>query len=107
MAKAKIDTNNEYLDANAKDFSNVVRELLVLEREAYDVLKQRKANVLAAVKAEMQVAAGREIKRTAYTAWGQWQIIVGDCIAAKTATSTKRKTLAEYQAEQAMLGVRQ
>lgn len=107
MAKPKIDLNLEYLDSNANDFSNAVRELLVLEREAYDVLKQRKANVLAAVKAEMQVAPGREIKKTAYTAWGQWQIVVGDKIKPVDKSATKRKTLAEYQAELAGLGVRQ
>jgi hypothetical protein len=107
MAKEKIDTNNEYIDANANDFSNAVRELLVLEREAYEVLKQRKANVLAAVKLEMTVPAGREVKRTAYTAWGQWQIIVGDVIKAKTKDSVKRLSLAEWQAQNDTLGQRQ
>lgn len=61
MAKPKVDTNNEYLDSSANDFSNAVRELLVLERDAYDVLKQRKANVLAAVKLEMAVAPGERL----------------------------------------------
>ncbi len=106
MAKAKVDLSLEYLDANANDFSNAVRELLAKERAAYDVLKGIKAEVVAAVKVEMQVAAGREIKRTAYTRWGQWQLIIGDMVKAKEA-STKRKTLAEYQAEMAALGARQ
>ncbi len=107
MAKEKIDLNLEYLDANANDFSNAVRELLAKERAAYDVLKGIKADVVAAVKVEMQVAAGREIKRTAYTRWGQWQLIIGDIVKAVAKDSTKRKTLAEYQAEMAAMGARQ
>ena len=66
------------------------------------MLKQRKADVLAAIKAEMLVPAGREVKRTAYTAWGQWQIVVGDVVAPK-ATATKRLTLAQWQEQQSVL----
>ena len=103
MAKAKIDTNNEYLDARAEDFSERVQEALKQERAAYDMLKQAKAVVLAAVIAEMPMPEDREVKRTAYTAWGQWQIVVGDKVVAK-AKEGARKTLAEYMAEQAQSG---
>ena len=105
MAKAKVDTNNEYLDANASDFSDNVQALLADERKAYDELKARKALVLAAVIAELPVVAGREVKRTAYTAWGQWQIIIGDKVAPKVVAGP-RKTLAQYQAEQDAAGAR-
>ena len=106
MAKAKVDTNNEYLDAKPEDFSATVQALLADERKAYDELKARKALVLAAVIAEMPVAAGREVKRTAYTAWGQWQIIVGDKVAPKAASNTQRMSLAEYRAAQEAQGIR-
>ena len=103
MAKAKVDTSNEYLDARAEDFSSLVQQLLADERAAYEILKAAKAAVLEAVKAEMFVPEGREVKRTAYTGWGQWQIVVGDKVAPQ-AKEGGRKTLAEYMAEQASAG---
>ena len=105
MAKAKIETNNQYLDAAPDMFSGVVQALLKDEREIYDMLKAKKAEVLAAVKAELPMPAGREVKRTAYTAWGQWQIIIGDVVA-KTAPSGARKSLADYIADQQAAGAR-
>ena len=100
MAKAQAkDTNNEYLDASPDDFSEAVQSALAEEREIYSLLKAQKAKVLAMVQAEMRVADGREVKHTAYTRWGQWQIVVGDKVEVK-APSTTRKTLADYLAAQ-------
>ncbi|MBZ5616214.1 MAG: hypothetical protein LAO23_19575 [Acidobacteriia bacterium] len=105
MARTKVETNNEYLDASAADFSEAVQELLRQERAAYDVLKACKDKVLIAVRAEMPMPQGREVKRTAYTAWGQWQVIVGDVVAPKV-QSTGRQSLADYLAGQAASGRR-
>lgn len=104
MAKAKVETNNEYLDASADQFSDTVQTLLKEEREIYDMLKAQKAKVLVAVKAELPMPAGREVKRAAYTAWGQWQIIIGDVVQAKATGGTARQSLAEYIATQASAG---
>lgn len=103
MAREKIETNNEYLDARPEDFSVEVQSLLREERAAYDVLKAAKAKVLEAIREEMTTPAGREIKRTAYTQWGQWQIVVGDKVAAK-AKAGARQSLAEYMAAQGASG---
>lgn len=102
MAKAQ-ETNNQYLDAAPTDFSERVQALLATEREAYEILKEAKKAVLCAVKAEMQVPAGREVKHTAYTRWGQWQIVVGDKVA-PVAKAGARQSLADYLAEQAAGG---
>lgn len=103
MAKAKVETNNEYLDARAEDFSVNVQELLKRERAAYDALKAIKDMVLAAVRDELPMPTGREVKRTAYTAWGQWQIIVGDKVEAKPKASG-RASLADFLAAQQASG---
>lgn len=100
MRKDKAETNNEYLDANPAEFTSAVQSALTEERAIYDMLKAQKAKVLALVQAEMPVAEGREVKRTAYTAWGQWQIVIGDKTVAKVANGP-RKTLADYLAQQA------
>lgn len=102
MAKAKVETNNQYLDASPEDFSETVRALLADEREAYELLKACKAKVVAAVKAEMATPAGTEVKGTCFTRWGQWQVIVGDCVAPKAAGT--RKTLADFLAAQSAGG---
>ena len=106
MAKAKVETNNEYLDASPDMFSDVVQALLKREREAYDALKAIKSEVLDAVKAELNMPQGREVKRTAYTAWGQWQIIVGDVVEAKAKASGSRQSLGDYIAAQQAAGRR-
>jgi hypothetical protein len=100
--RSKVDTNNEYLDAAPEMFSAAIQAMVEEERQIYELLKAQKAKLLAAIQAEMPVAAGREVKRTAYTAWGQWQIVVGDKIAPK-ANSAKR-SLAEYLASQGANG---
>ena len=105
MAKAKVETNNEYLDASPDDFSDVVQALLREERANYEAGKAIKARILAAVQAEIPMMPGREVKRTAYTAWGQWQIIVGDKVEAK-AKSRRRASLADFLAAQQASGRR-
>ena len=106
MAKAKVDTNNEYLNATPEMFSITVQALLKEEREIYDLLKAQKAKVLAAVKAELpNMPQGREVKRTAYTAWGQWQIIIGDVVTPAKGSSA-RQSLADYIAAQQAEGRR-
>lgn len=105
MATAKVDTNNEYLNTSPEDFSEIVQAALKEERAIYDMLKEAKAKVLAAVKAELPMPNGREVKRTAYTAWGQWQVIVGDTIAPKSAPG-QRRSLADFIAEQQAAGRR-
>lgn len=105
MAKAqRVETNNEYLDAKAEDFSATVQAALGEERAAYEVLQAAKAKVLQAVVAEMPMPAGREVKRTAYTRWGQWQVVVGDKVAPKAASNGTRQSLADYLAQQAEAG---
>lgn len=104
MAKAqKIETNNEYLDAQPGDFSEAIQSALAEERTIYDMLKAQKAKVLALVQAEMPVADGREVKHTAYTRWGQWQIVIGDKAQPK-AQAGARQTLAQYLAAQGSNG---
>lgn len=104
MAKAqKIETNNEYLDASPQDFSAAIQSALAEERTIYDMLKAQKAKVLALVQAEMPVAEGREVKHTAYTRWGQWQIVIGDKSQPKQAAGA-RQTLAQYLAAQGASG---
>lgn len=105
MAKAqRVETNNEYLDAKPEDFSATVQAALGEERAAYEVLKAAKAKVLAAVRGEMPVAEGREVKHTAYTRWGQWQVVVGDKVVPKAASNGARQSLADYLAQQAEAG---
>ncbi len=103
MAKAKVETNNEYLDASVEDFSANVARLIEDERAAYEILKAAKAKVVEAVRAEMPVAEGREVKTTAYTRWGQWQIVLGDKVVAKAASGARR-SLADYLAAQGSNG---
>lgn len=102
MAKAKVETNNMYLDADPTEYSATVQALLADERAAYEVLKECKAKVLAAVRAETSVEGWREVKGTCYTRWGQWQVIIGDKVAPKA--TSQRKTLADYMAAQAASG---
>jgi hypothetical protein len=104
-AMARPESNVEYLNASADDFSAKVVELLKTEREIYDMLKQAKAEVLAQVRAEMSCEAGREVKGTTYTRWGQWQIVIGDKATPK-AQPTQRKSLADYRREQEASGDR-
>ena len=107
MAKAAVDTNNEYLNATPEMFSITVQALLKEEREIYDLLKAQKAKVLAAVKAELpNMPQGREVKRTAYTAWGQWQIIIGDVVNTPAKGSSARQSLDDFIAAQQVEGRR-
>lgn len=105
MAKVANETNSKWLDVKPGDFSERVQSLLAQERAAYDVLKACKAAVLAQVKVETPMPAGTEIKATMYTRWGQWQIVVGDIVAPKAA-STVRGTLADFIAAQSAQGHR-
>ena len=103
MAKAKQETNNEYLDAAPDQFSDAVQAALADERQIYDLLKAQKAKVLGLIRAEMPMPEGREVKFTAYTRWGQWQIVVGDKVAPK-AQASGRASLADWLAQQASAG---
>jgi hypothetical protein len=99
---AKSEQVNTYLDASPEDFSETVQGLLRQERAAYEVLKAAKAAVLVAIRAECPVGEGLEIKYTAYTRWGQWQIVVGETAQPKAAKP--RATLADYLAERGSQG---
>jgi hypothetical protein len=100
MARSRGELNYEYLNAKGEDFSADVQTLLKIERDCYEQLKQAKAMVLDQVKAELDVGNGREIKATAYTRWGQWQIVIGDKVQPKPAAQ-QRETLAQYRARMA------
>lgn len=97
MAKAKIETNNQYLDSNPQDFSQEVQDALAEERLAYEVLKEARAKVKALVVAELDMPDGLEVKYTTFTRWGQWQVVVGDIVAPKS-TAKPRQSLADYLA---------
>lgn len=113
MAKAEDTRNTEYLDASPEDFSEKVQALLKEEREIYEMLKAQKARVLEAVRAELPamleamgktMPTGREVSGTAFTRWGQWQIVMKDKAQAKTAPP--RKSLTAFMADMAANGRR-
>jgi hypothetical protein len=97
-AMGKAQTNKEYLDANAEDFSAELQHLLAQQREIYDRLRAKKAQIVERLREEMVCEVGREPVGTTYTRWGQWRIIVDDKPAPKVAAA-KRKTYAQYRME--------
>jgi hypothetical protein len=94
-ARAKARTNKEYLDASAEDFSVRIQHLLAQEREIYDTLKEKRAQIVAQLREEMTCAPGREPIGTRWMRWGQWVIVVADKSVAKARTTSRRKTYAE------------
>ena len=99
MAKAKQELHLEYIDASPVDFSQSLQDAVAKEREIYQALKAQKAIVIALLKAEVVTRPQREVKYTAYTQWGQWQIVVGDIVAPK-AKPANRQNYADWQAQQ-------
>jgi hypothetical protein len=98
-AMRKAETNKEYLDANAEDFSPELQHLLAQQREIYTAFKQKKAEIVARLREEMVCAPGREPVGTAFTRWGQWVVVIGDKPAPKVAGAKRHKTYAEYRAQ--------
>lgn len=102
---AKPDDTREYVNVTAADFSPTIQQLLVREREIYDMLKACKARVVAAIREEVPAPAGREIVATSYTRWGQLQLTIADTAKPKPIANS-RLSLAEWKAQQEASGAR-
>jgi hypothetical protein len=95
--------DNEYVNISVEDFSETVQALAAIDREMYKAHKAHKAKLLAAIQAEVPMPLGKEIKYTAYTRWGQWQMVVGDKAVTKS-PSSNRPSLADFLAQQQAAG---
>lgn len=99
MAKTTKTDTREYVNCAPGDFPQHIQDLITAERKVYDKLKEARKATAAAINAVISLPAGRHVAATAFTRWGQMQLIVDDVPSAKPkAEKSGRMSLSDYLA---------